>query len=82
MTTERDTGGPAFPVIGAPGAPEDYPGATLRDYFAAKALQGLLPASETYSRELARLKSETPLEKFMAALAYCYADAMLKERTK
>jgi hypothetical protein len=30
-------GGPAFPVIGAPGAPEDYPGMSLRDYFAAHA---------------------------------------------
>jgi hypothetical protein len=40
-----DNGGPAFPVKGMPIDPDTYlnrPGMTLRDYFAAAALQGIL----------------------------------------
>lgn len=33
---------PAHPVIGAPGAPEDYPGLTKRELFAAMAMQGIV----------------------------------------
>lgn len=47
---------------------------TLRDYFAAKALDGLL-AAHTDSRPL-------PSENDAAAQAYQYADAMLRERAK
>ena len=36
MQTNKPTGGPAFPFGNA------YPGMNLRDYFAAKALVGLL----------------------------------------
>ncbi|NOY60285.1 MAG: hypothetical protein GXO75_15350 [Calditrichaeota bacterium] len=39
---KQNDGGPAFPVIGTPGAPEDYPGMSLLDYFAATILQGLM----------------------------------------
>lgn len=45
-----------------------HPGMTLRDYFAAKALQGLL------------LDIETMEPKRTAEIAYLYADAMLKAR--
>ena len=61
---------PAFPVIGAPS--QDYPGMTLRDYFAAKAMQGLT----TYQGAL----NNSPA--FFAQLSYTLADAMLKERDK
>ena len=60
---------PAFPqyVINNGGAYVEG-GMTLRDYFAAKAMQGLL-ASDVYA----------PKDKF-AENAYAMADAMLKAR--
>ena len=66
MTT--NTGGPAFPhqtsyAIRA--------GMTLRDYFAAKAMQGML--AHEYSRPLR-------IEDLYACDAYVMADAMLKTR--
>ena len=67
----KDNGGPAFPVVGAPGAPEDYPGMTLRDYFAAKVMQGMWACADV------RGNSEA-----LARGAYEMADAMLKERNK
>jgi len=66
---------PAFPVINAKGAPEDYPGMSLRDWFAGQVLQGIL-ASGNFSRGFL---SESD---FFAATAYKIADAMLKERGK
>lgn len=71
--TNQNNGGPAFPrseslypdgTVSDPGAL----GATLRDYFAAKAVQGMLSAGENYST------SE------LAMYGYEVADAMLKAR--
>jgi hypothetical protein len=62
---DTNTGGSAFPALYAGNGTE---GMTLRDYFAAKAMQGLL-ASEF----------DAPSDKF-AAKAYALADAMLKAR--
>ena len=77
MTTQ-DNGRPAFPVsTGNPDAPHQdghttaqFPGMTLRDYFAAKAMQGLLsdPNIKASANEF-------------AAQAYTLADAMLKARS-
>jgi hypothetical protein len=64
MTTA--TGGPAFP------AHENWridSGMTLRDYFAAKAMQALLGNPEIDGEPIA-----------YSQLAYKYADAMLKAR--
>ncbi len=61
----KETGGPAFPFKGAI---NDSSGMTLRDYFAANAMQGLL-ASEV----------NAPMESF-AIRAYKMADAMMKAR--
>ena len=58
----ENTGGPAFPYGTA------YAGMTLRDYFAAKALQGLL-VNETM-----------PHRNDVMRKAYKIADAMLKAR--
>lgn len=69
MTTE--TGGPAFPCDLTSYDAEvqlKYGGMTLRDYFAAQAVQGLL-ASEV----------NAPLKVF-AIRAYAIADAMLEAR--
>ena len=74
------TGGPAFPrPTGWNGFDhfEDHEscdaqdGMTLRDYFAAKALDGMLSAAA---------RDETP--EVIAKWAYKYADVMLAERDK
>ena len=70
MSTE--TGGPAFPYSALqPGGPTMYAdseGMTLRDYFAAKAMQGLMDAA-------------MPMPE-IAQAAYQMADDMLKARIK
>ena len=77
MSTKPKTGGPAFPEIRIINgdnynAPRKcyYPGQTLRDYFAAKALAGVL--ANQYSRKLK--------PSVIAAFAYKLADAMLEAR--
>ena len=60
------TGGPAFPNEGGPGNLWNEKGMTLRDYFAAKAMQSLM-TRYAYDAKL-------PVR------AYEYADAMLKAR--
>lgn len=67
--SKTNTDGPAFPVAGKSGAPIDY-GMALRDYFAAKAMQGLL----------AGYIEGVPPEDITAQASYSYADAMLKAR--
>jgi hypothetical protein len=71
--SNTNTGGPAFPLqsIG-PEFPPGYAGMTLRDYFAAKAMQGEL-ASQSPENEYTNLDA-------LAALSYRMADAMLKAR--
>jgi len=61
----NNTGGPAFPTGNA------YQGMTLRDYFAAKAMQGIL--THAYTRHIR-------VEDLYACDAYVIADAMLKTR--
>jgi hypothetical protein len=61
-------GGPAFPVPDIDGG-KVCEGMTLRDYFAAKALQGILNDADVFWDKA-------------APLAYQYADAMLKAREK
>ena len=71
----KETGGPAFPshpVMGQISAP--CLGMTLRDYFAAKAMQGMIAANGDAN---GFLEYE---EKTVAANAYKLADAMLKAR--
>ena len=71
---KTNTGGPAFPVF------EHHPnygqmlavgGMTLRDYFAAKAMQAILGRTDSrFTTDLA----------FVGGKAYQYADAMLSVR--
>ena len=75
----KDTGGQAFPCYergGAGAGPLDLtdPGMTLRDYFAAKAMQGLLAQS------CGSAMGSDPING--AQYAYAMADAMLKARTE
>ena len=68
MTT--NTGGPAFPLFAATG----YAGMTLRDYFAAKAMQGMFTSEDDSWHYSSKNFS------FRAKEAYDMADAMLKAR--
>lgn len=67
MTTQN-TGGPAFPVPSE--WEKHWDGMSLRDYFAAKAMQGLFAAGGGVVK---------PADQW-AAQAYKMADAMLKVR--
>lgn len=68
----KETGGPAFPELGNIGNNSDWQsesGMTLRDYFAAKAMQG----------ELASGTASVYLES-IATRSYAIADAMLRAK--
>lgn len=69
----KDNGGPAFGELQQVGdvAMRDG-GLSIRDYFAAKAMQGMIAAVGYHRGEV----------DFMAESAYDCADAMLKERCK
>lgn len=88
MSDVKNDGGSAFPVPGHQGhwgnAHATAPGMTLRDYFAAKALVGLLACNDGNDYEDERLRREN-YETYCttwAESAYAMADAMLKERAK
>lgn len=72
------TGGAAFPASGHPGKQHlSQEGMTLRDYFAAKAMQGIITtAAAPILTSLAGLDDE------IAKTAYELADAMLRAREK
>ncbi len=65
--SSTNTGGPAFPH---PGRTITNPGMTLRDYFAAKVMMGII------SCPVIKLKGDDAYAK----AAYEMADAMLKAR--
>ena len=69
------TGGPAFP-----GATYDGPfeGMTLRDYFAAKAMQGWLASSPVISGE--PINGSAEMAEQIAGASFVLADAMLEAR--
>jgi len=78
----KETGGPAFPfsvMTYQPDHPESprytttwHGGMTLRDYFAAKAMQAAITGCAT--------RGEVGIYSNWAGLAYDMADAMLKAR--
>lgn len=99
MTTRPDTGGPAFPrpcsedrkngdQPDGNSTLDEQDGMTLRDYFAAKAMQALLqnPASsqaiswDVQNGGRAGLPSQKSFDDEIAKSAYEFADAMLKAR--
>ena len=77
-----ETGGPAFPTNYRHRA--NYPGMELRDYFAAKAMQGVVSsiATEDDYRRLSGHASASGLtvSEWIARDAFKQADAMLKAR--
>ena len=68
MIVYHESGGPAFPS-------DRSFGMTLRDYFAAKAMQGFIQYSATKG-------IYTPPDNELASVSYGLADAMMKERMK
>jgi hypothetical protein len=78
----RDTGGPAFPqndrVVSAISIANSQ-GMTMRDYFAAKAMQGLL-SNPKLANEI--LKHGGCHSGWIETSAWAFADEMLKARTE
>jgi hypothetical protein len=72
MSEIHDDGGAAFPVVHPDGSGVQYFGIGIRDYFAAKALQGMICA------EFASVFNPDD----WAQYSYKIADAMLTARNK
>lgn len=78
--SKEDNGGPAFPhttEVGEHGEYDlsNYPGMSLRDYFAAKAMQAIISASGC--------GGEVDYKEWSVAYSsYAMADEMLKERKR
>ena len=87
MTTpEPNNGGPAFPTDNEAQVGYNrwhYEGMSLRDYFAAKVMQGLVSTlthpTKGHMVEAAELV-EMSVQELIARGAYAYADAMLEAR--
>ena len=83
--SNTNTGGPAFPsgtdFYGGPNKEYGKRGLTLRDYFAAKAMQGWM-ANPTATPVEAGVDDADPqaLADVAAAFGYMVADAMMKAR--
>jgi hypothetical protein len=81
-----NTGGPAFPQteVDRDGVTvTQHSGMTLRDYFAAKAMQSLIAGSFTEIGQEGIEANRQPfqnIEDLMSETSYKYADAMLKAR--
>ena len=69
-----NTGGPAFPAPTTKPLENYYPGISVRDYFAAKAMQGFL-MDDALHKEASTAKEWL---KSIADASYEMADAMLK----
>jgi len=72
----KGTGGPAFTVRVTDNIV--YTGMTIRDYFAAKAMQSLLHSWTVNQKD----DGEWAGDEHLAKESYVIADAMLKERLK
>ena len=86
MSEKIETGGPAFPCHAdiIPSKDRDYAGMSLRDYFAAKAMQGIVSSidgEDNYRRLRGHAAAaELSVSEWIARDAYKQADAMLKAR--
>ena len=72
-----NTGGPAFPT-----ERNLTQGMTLRDYFAAKAIQAILHHYDSAFDDETADEDDVPFPELLAKDAYIMADAMLKARNK
>ena len=55
-------------------------GITIRDYFAAKAMQGLFGSMGEITKSWSAMARDIPLKDYLSDYAYEIADAMLKQR--
>ena len=74
----KNHGGPAFPVAGSE---HNYPieGMTLRDYFAAKAMQSIVSSPKEMESLIDTLGAKTAYAK-VSETAYVIANEMLRAR--
>jgi hypothetical protein len=79
--SDTNTGGPAFPSHGSMGEVA-HEGMTLRDYFAAKAMAHMsLPTRGFTGNNSWRIEEiDGSILEGLSAVAYRWADAMLKAR--
>lgn len=78
MTDQINTGGAAFPCENSSFA-DFNEGMTLRDYFAAKAMQGVLARLDVHFRDSDEYIKQVAGEHISKA-AYAMADAMIAAR--
>ena len=79
--SKQETGGPAFARPSWPGAIGGaQEGMTLRDYFAAKAMQAILPQYQNVFDDETGGEDDPSFPELLAKDAYTMADAMLKAR--
>lgn len=77
---KHDNGGQAFP---SNTDTHQYPGMSLRDWFAGMALQGILSNQEMRSGLIEVADSEgISVIDFISQSSFAHADSMLKERSK
>lgn len=78
MVNDKSVGGSAFPRAGYPPVGNgEVDGMSLRDYFAAKAMQGMATSIDGMSMYV--IIESIPV---VASISYAIADAMLAERAK
>jgi hypothetical protein len=75
MSTHPKDGGPAFPSHGSMGE-VSHEGMSLRDYFAAKAMQAFIIRGFSGQRDMGSAEYDETVSRF----AYESADAMLRAR--
>ena len=76
--SNKKTGGPAFPIVGQWGVSEQ--GMTLRDYFAAKAMEAwILATTKPYMHDGEHQVEMVDVDR-LAEYAYKQSNAMLKAR--
>ncbi len=81
--SNTNTGGPAFPAFehhAGYGQMLAVGGMTLRDYFAAKAMQSILPSYQNVFDDETGSDDDPTFPELLAKDAYVMADAMLKVR--
>jgi len=74
----KDTGGPAFPFWCDSNGMANFQGMTLRDYFAAKAMQGWVASSPVISGE--PMNGSAEMAEQIAGASFVLADVMLRAR--
>lgn len=82
--SDKNDGGPAFPTDGKNEYPVGNNGMSLRDYFAAKAMHGLIVNLDgliNYFNE-SEITTRDEMAEKISEIAFDFADAMIKESQK